>query len=299
MSESIFAPCLQPTDVAIDFVDTPFSTVYTESIGINGGEKVIFLHGGPGSGLDQFYYRFFDLNKYQVIGYEQGGCCRSRLNVDAPVTSQMMVDELDCIRRHFNENEITLFGSSWGSTLALLYAIMYPGRCKRLYLHGFWLGSVSDIKWMFSPTDDKKMQSLRESGIGVDIIKSYRDHLQSMDVAKRYASYFDSINTLDGSYKEKDCLSSREYEKFKTQLTFFANDLYLERDFIEHRLFALKHVPILAVHGDCDAVCSPGRLRCMAKRHENITARYSECSGHSRYEQNTAKALMEIFNGGG
>ena len=40
-----------------------------------------------------------------------------------------------------------IFGGSWGSTLALYYAIHYPDRCLSLILRGICLMEDYDIKW--------------------------------------------------------------------------------------------------------------------------------------------------------
>ena len=40
-----------------------------------------------------------------------------------------------------------LFGGSWGSTLALYYAINYPERCCGMVLRGVFLGTRAEIDW--------------------------------------------------------------------------------------------------------------------------------------------------------
>lgn len=52
-------PPIEPFDDAFLKV-TDLHTVHYEQVGNPNGKKALFLHGGPGGGLDPDYRRYFD-----------------------------------------------------------------------------------------------------------------------------------------------------------------------------------------------------------------------------------------------
>ena len=53
-------------------------TIYVEECGNPRGKPLVFLHGGPGAGIDPLYRRFFDPRKWRIVLFDQRGCGRSR-----------------------------------------------------------------------------------------------------------------------------------------------------------------------------------------------------------------------------
>ena len=52
-------------------------TIYVEESGNKNGKPVIFLHGGPGGGVDPKYRRYFNPDKWHIIMFDQRGCGKS------------------------------------------------------------------------------------------------------------------------------------------------------------------------------------------------------------------------------
>ena len=48
-------------------------TIYYEECGNPDGKPVLFVHGGPGGGIEEVYRRYFDPDKYRVILVDQRG----------------------------------------------------------------------------------------------------------------------------------------------------------------------------------------------------------------------------------
>lgn len=101
-----------------------------------GGQGVIVLHGGPD--FDTAYLLpELDLLKdaYRLIYYDQRGRGRSAENVrPEDVTLASDLADLDAIRAHFHVDAPVLLGHSWGTVLALEYALRNPARVSRLIL---------------------------------------------------------------------------------------------------------------------------------------------------------------------
>ena len=127
-------------------------SLYFERSGNPDGIPVLFIHGGPGAGLPPNYKSFFDSNKYRIIGYEQRGCGRSTPLAEISNNDTWLnVDDIEMLRSHLGVPEMLLFGGSWGSTLALLYALKYTEHVSGLILRGVFLARQQDREWFLSP----------------------------------------------------------------------------------------------------------------------------------------------------
>ena len=100
------------------------------------GQPMIVLHGGPD--FDTAYLlpeldRLADA--YRLIYYDQRGRGKSAESVrPEDVTLASDLADLDTIRTHFRIDAPVLLGHSWGTVLALEYALRNPSRVSRLIL---------------------------------------------------------------------------------------------------------------------------------------------------------------------
>src|SRR5689334_11405089 len=122
--------------------------MYWEVCGNPRGAPAVFLHGGPGAGSAPAHRRFFDPAHYRVVVYDQRGAGRSRpLGELRDNTTPLLVEDLERLRVHLGIERWLVFGGSWGSTLALAYAIAHPERCSGLVLRGIFLCRRSEVEW--------------------------------------------------------------------------------------------------------------------------------------------------------
>ena len=109
-------------------------SLYVREIG--DGPAVIVLHGGP---IFDHRYLLPELDgladRYRLIYYDQRGRGLSADGVaPADVSLVSEIEDLELLRQHFGLDKLTLLGHSWGTELALEYAIRYPARVSRLIL---------------------------------------------------------------------------------------------------------------------------------------------------------------------
>jgi len=57
-------------------VEDPY-VLHVEECGDPDGIPVLFLHGGPGAGIEPYHRRFFDPEKYRMILFDQRGSGKS------------------------------------------------------------------------------------------------------------------------------------------------------------------------------------------------------------------------------
>src|SRR5262249_2399244 len=65
-------------------------------------------------------------------------------------TTQHLIDDVSALRHELNiDSKMHVFGGSWGSTLALAYAIAHPATVQTLILRGVFLCRRADVDYFF------------------------------------------------------------------------------------------------------------------------------------------------------
>jgi proline iminopeptidase len=124
--------------------------IYYEECGAANGKPVVVLHGGPGGAINPTMRRFFDPARWRVALFDQRGCGRSRPHASLQDnTTWDLVEDIERLRRHLGIETWTVFGGSWGSTLALAYAIRHPDRVAGLILRGIFLVTQRELRWFY------------------------------------------------------------------------------------------------------------------------------------------------------
>ena len=126
-------------------------TLYYEVHGKADGEPALFLHGGPGAGCAQRHAGFFDPKHYKVVLFDQRGCGKSTPKgclVDNETPH--LVSDCEALREHLGVDEwACVLGGSWGTTLALSYAVAHPTKIHGIVLRAVCLMRSKEILWLF------------------------------------------------------------------------------------------------------------------------------------------------------
>src|SRR5512144_2534094 len=110
-------------------------TIHYELSGNPRGLPVLVLHGGPGGGSYPSLRRYFDPARWLVVLHDQRGAGKSRPHAELRGnTTADLVADVEKLRAHLGLEKVTLFGGSWGSTLALAYAERHPERVAAMVL---------------------------------------------------------------------------------------------------------------------------------------------------------------------
>lgn len=112
-------------------------TVWVKHIGPQSGKQVLTLHGGPG--FPHFYLECLeDFLPQAGIGYwyyDQLGCGFSDQPKDNSLwTVGRFREEVEQVRKALGLDKFILFGHSWGSMLAIEYALKYQQHLSGLVL---------------------------------------------------------------------------------------------------------------------------------------------------------------------
>jgi proline iminopeptidase len=100
------------------------------------GQPIIVLHGGPDFDTAYLLPELDQLaDAYRLVYYDQRGRGKSSEGVKPEeVTLASDLADLDKVSTHFEVDAPVLLGHSWGTVLALEYALRNPSRVSRLIL---------------------------------------------------------------------------------------------------------------------------------------------------------------------
>ena len=286
--------------------------LYYEQCGNPNGKPVVFLHGGPGAGLDPNYRRFFDPEAYRVILFDQRGAGRSipHASLDDNTTWHL-VQDIEHIREHFGVEQWLVFGGSWGSTLSLAYAETHPERVSALVLRGIFLCRPQEIRWfyeeghgasaMFPETWEQYVRIIPESERG-DMIGAYYRRLTSEDEAvRREAAYAWSVWEASALKLLPDQKTIDEFTEpemaialARIECHYFVNNCFFETDnyLIDH-VDRIRHIPAVIVHGRYDVICPVMNAWDLHRAWPEASLQIIPDAGHASTEPGTASALVE------
>lgn len=148
MSRDLYPP-IEPYDQGFLAVSS-LHTLYYEQCGNPAGKPVVFLHGGPGGGIDPIYRQYFDPSRWRVVLFDQRGCGKSRPYAELREnTTWDLVADIEKLRQHLGIDRWFVFGGSWGSALALAYGQTHPQSCLGFVLRGIFLLRPFELRWFY------------------------------------------------------------------------------------------------------------------------------------------------------
>lgn len=247
-------------------------SLYWESSGNPAGRPALYLHGGPGGGLGKGgYRRRFDPTKYLIVGFDQRGCGRSTPwaiddldHLDANNTQTLLAD-IEALRAQLGIEAWLLHGVSWGSTLALAYALAHPGRVTELVLTAVTTGARAEIDWITETVGNLFPEAWASFSAavpsGVRVVEHYARLLRHPDAAVR-ASAADRWDEWEATHSSLDPAwqpgpmheEQRTKQNFATLVThYWANDSFLAgENAVLLRVDALAGIPGVLIHGRHD-----------------------------------------------
>ncbi|MDH5391965.1 MAG: prolyl aminopeptidase [Gammaproteobacteria bacterium] len=284
--------------------------LYLEESGNPDGIPVVFLHGGPGANSEPLHRRFFDPRKYRIILFDQRGCGQSLPHASLlHNTSQDLVQDMERIRAVLEIDKWVVFGGSWGSTLALLYAQSHASHVLGLVLRGIFLCRDKDVRWFYQQGTSALFPEywqdfvapIPESERG-DMIKAYYQRLTGSDeVAKMRAAEAWSVwEGRTACLQTNDALVDYFSDPYvalsvaRIESHYFVNHSFLEPDQILSAAHKLKHIPGYIVHGRYDVICPAEQAWALHQAWPEAELHMIADAGHAVSEPGIAQKLVEI-----
>jgi proline iminopeptidase len=309
----MYAP-IDPYETGLIDVDGGH-TLYWETSGNPQGIPAVFLHGGPGGGIHPDMRRFFDPARYRIILFDQRGCGKS-----TPFASlenndiDHLVDDVETIRKSLGVKKWLVSGSSWGSTLSLLYAIKYPETVAGLVVSGIFFADKKGANWlaeeggaseMFDPKwfsqyrdfipPDKRKQGLIAA---YDQIMKTGSESEIIEAAKCFTLWDTAIIAYDLPVERLRVVENdpKQFVPLCRSFFHFANTLYTDdnKTKILDGVKKLPSIPFHIIHGQWDLICPVKNAFNLHSSYPSSVLHILPNTGHTIREPHASKKMVEI-----
>lgn len=283
--------------------------IYFEECGNPDGYPVVFLHGGPGSGCNPAQRRFFDPSFYRIILLDQRGCGRSTPQgcIEDNDTDALVAD-IEQLKNHLHIKDWLVFGGSWGSTLAIAYAITHPNSVTGLILRGIFLSRASELNWFlgdvqhFYPEPWEKLLAYIPQVERGDILQAYAKRVFSDDTptaeaaAVHWNAYESSIMTLlprEANNNTKPTPAYIELARARVQIHYILNQCFVGQRDLLTEVKVLSKIPTTIIQGRYDMVCPPISAWELKRSMPHARFEMIADAGHSAMEAGITSALIK------
>lgn len=325
MQEQLFPEVSEPKAKGRIHLDDTHS-LYFEEYGNDNGVPVIVLHGGPGAGCSKVLARYFNPNHYRIILYDQRASGKSTpWSSIKNNTTHHLIEDLDQLRRHFvKDKKVLLFGGSWGSTLAILYAQTYPDKVSGLILRGLFLGRREDARaylqensqaaihhnkdWIvfksqlfehpeLNYSDEKIVQALSHkiTNSNEAVWQPVSNALADWESIQSRHHKKESTGTINGQDKKRSACKGR------ITAHYIMNDFFLTKNQIIKNISTLSTIKsIYIIHGLHDNVCSVKQALDFFNALQKISTEHLAIqltdAGHRASDEKNISALINASN---
>ncbi|MEN9654692.1 MAG: hypothetical protein RL235_804 [Chlamydiota bacterium] len=249
-----------------------FHAIYWEECGNPKGKPALFLHGGPGSGIEPSHRCYFDPSRYRIVLFDQRGSGKSRPHAELQEnTTWDLVLDIEKLRKHLGIERWLVFGGSWGSTLALAYAEMHPNAVSELVLRGIFLGRAKEIHWFYQEGAHRIFR---------DAWENYLDPIAPRDRKQMVKAYYAALTSPNAAVRQRAASAWAAWEGVNLKLFFdpaqyeqFTEDEHadalarIECHYFMHRCFfqtdnwliehvhTIRSIPAIIIQGRYDLIC--------------------------------------------
>ncbi len=264
-----------------------------------------FLHGGPGSQCKDRHKLPFDPSKQRVIFHDQRGSGQS-----TPAgkwhhnTTQDLVEDITAIADKLGIETFVITGGSWGSTLALYYAIHNPERVSAAVVSGVWFGSKAENAWLDNGLWKMHFPDVWEK-FAVSVPKEHRenpteycfktafgdDEVAAANATRLYGDLETALISLDDRHAPTP---AKDYDpaSMLIEMRYMEKGCFMPDRFIPHNAGKLT-MPVHIVQGRYDFVCPPAAAYELHTLVPNSTLTWVQ-TGHAA-EHETITALNLIY----
>lgn len=232
-------------------------------------DPIIFLHGGPGSCCKDGHKQLFNPAQHRVIFFDQRGSGKSLPYGSLKHnTTDHLIADIETLTKHLKLSSFVIQGGSWGSCLALAYALKHPRRIKALVLHGIFTASKAENHWIlhgqfrpFFPEVWERYLAATPKEHRADPSTYHIKTVLGSDEAAAHASALalvgleGAVMTLDDRFTPPD---PAEFDPAGTKLFahYVAHDCFMPERHILNNAHKLT-MPVWIVQGRYDMDCPP------------------------------------------
>lgn len=283
-------------------------SLYVEQSGNPDGIPALFLHGGPGAGFESYHRRFFDPQKYHLVLFDQRGAGRSKPHASLKNnTTQKLVEDIENLRKHLGIEKWLVFGGSWGSTLALVYAQTHPEAVAALVVRGIFMCRPREIEWFYQSGADRVfpdywqdyLAPIPEAERG-DLVKAFYKRLTSdqpeeqQAAAQAWSVWEGRTASLLGRQDVVDFFSQPDIALAVARIEahYFVNDAFLAPEQILNDIDRIRHIPAVIVQGRYDIICPMDSAWALHQAWPEADFHIIDDAGHAASEPGIIRSLV-------
>ncbi len=286
-------------------------TIHVEEAGNPKGKPVVFLHGGPGGGIEPIYRQYFNPEKWRIILFDQRGCGQSTPFAELrDNTTWDLVRDIEMIRKYLNIEKWVVFGGSWGSTLSMAYAETHSERVKGVILRGIFILRRKELHWFYQEGAnyiypdawEHYLKPIPSEERG-DLLNAFYKRLTSndkqtrLDAARAWSIWEGSTSKLYPNDQLIDRFGEEDFaEAFaRIECHYFVNRGWFNpEDQLLQNIDRIRHVPASIVQGRYDVVCPTTSAWDLHKAWPEAEFHVVPDAGHSMTEPGIRSRLIEI-----
>ena len=245
--------------------------IHWEACGDPRGRPMVVLHGGPGGAVNPGMRRYFDPALWNVFLFDQRGCGQSTPNaVLEDNDTWKLIEDIERLRVQAGVDRWSVFGGSWGSTLAMAYAIKHPDRVESLILRGIFLLTEPELQWfyqrgaseIFPDAWERFVAPIPEAERG-DLMGAYYKRLMGDDIEERrrcavaWSSWEGETVSAQGPAARPDKFAEPDFAVAFARIEnwYFTNKgFFPEENWILNSIDRIRHIPTWIVQGRFDVV---------------------------------------------
>lgn len=217
------------------------------------GKPILIINGGPGMNCEGFGGIAQELAKmeYQTIIYDQRGTGKSTVeNVNSEsITMDLMVQDIENLRKHLKIKQWSIFGHSFGGIMAAYYATKHPETIEKLVF-----SSSGGVNMKFTSYVQERLNN--------NLTKSQKDSLSffqkklddgdtSVETLKQRAKYLANAYVFD---KSKAPIIAERLTQIKFEINRLVFQDLRKINFDCANLFKNFKKPVLVLQGKNDII---------------------------------------------
>lgn len=292
-------------------------TLYYEECGNPEGTPLVFLHGGPGGGINPTLRRFFNPEKCRIILFDQRGAGKSTPYASIEHNSiERLISDIEQLRQTLCINKWIVYGISWGSALAQLYTVAHPERVTTLILCGTSFADKTGVSWLteengaselmpewfepyrnFIPETSRAQKTLLQAYTEI-VLNPNEDEQTKKEAVKRFMVWDTALLSFEPPYELIKEIENKpeDWIALCTLFLYFATHHYRDenKEIIFNAAQNLGHIPCHIIHGRYDLICPVKKAFDLHKNWKNSTLYIVEKAGHRMVDEPTATKIIEV-----
>lgn len=304
---SLFPP-IEPRRTGMLQVDD-LHNLYWEESGSPDGIPVVYVHGGPGGGSSPEKRQWFDPDAYRIILFDQRAAFRSTpLGETRDNTTQLLVGDMEKLRKMLGVDKWLVAGGSWGTTLSLAYGQSHPDACLGFVLRGVFLGAPAEISWYlygmrkFFPKAYSDFAGWVPEGERSDLLSAYEKRLFSdnagsrMDTARMWFKFAEACSLLKHDPELVEEAAKNDpvvYGTGRIDAFYFRNRMFLEPAQLINNISRIAHLPLLIVQGGHDVIAPPEQAYNVHRAWPGSVMHIAHDAGHSPSEPGIRSKVIQ------